>query len=228
MDLMSSGAMKPELERTPVDNDDRTSCCHSHTMTIVGVVTFVSVVCVLRLFLRTKPPSVPVVDQTLDQKRRFASFIPTLGAVVWPFVLLCIVKREDHSNSVLVLPVVWNVCLWLLDVHFMHNTAPDSTNKPATVRTDPMLLAGLAFGMCNLVGSRPDSKHVYLFIYAIVTCFLLVLPSNTLRPESLESHVVSSVQKVIFHYCIGLLLTGVILTHTSVVASHSAPLPPSR
>jgi hypothetical protein len=192
----------------------------STNMLALSIVTFASVVCVVRLFMANKSRFVGMHEH-IQSKRLLASFIRTLGAVLWPLVLLCVVKREDRTNSALILPIVWNVLVWLVDMHFVHHAAETSGSKPASIRIDPMLLGGLAFGICNLIGNRPDSKHAYLFMYAVVTCFLFVMPSHTLQSGCIEEQVVENVQKVVLYYCIGFLFTGVLLTRSFIESNVS-------
>lgn len=180
-------------------------------MLLVGVVTFVSVACVVRLFLSTSPRLVDV-RSSIRSKQYLASFIRTLGMVMWPFVLLCVVKREDRSNTILVIPILWHVCMWFVDMHFVLHATHATDSIPASIRIDPMLLGGVALGICNLVGNRPDSKYAYLFMYAMVVCFLFVMPTHTLKSGCIEEQIIDNVQKVILYYCIGFLLSGILLT----------------
>ena len=146
-------------------------------------------------------------DEDAERRAR-ASAVRTLFAVLWPAVLFASVPEEDRTRVSLALPLAWNAAVWALDAHFLHH-APSKDTAPASLRLDPTSIAGLSFGLCGLV--KPDSKHTRLFLAAVVGCLALVLPSHNLEPGCVEEQWFESVQKALLMWCIGLLITGVVL-----------------
>lgn len=142
--------------------------------------------------------------------RRRAAFIRTMGAVLWPAVLLALVPAADRGNPALAVPLSWNAAMWALDAHLLHH-APSADERPASLRLDHASLASLSFGLCGLLGARPGSAHTHLFLYAIVGCVVLVFPSHNLQEGCVEQQVFESVQKAALMWCIGLLIAGVVL-----------------
>ena len=170
----------------------------------VHVATALGVAVLAHLYV-TFPPS----EVALVRRKARASAIRTLGTLLWPSVLLAVVPREDHSSRALALPLAWGVGAWLLDAHLMHHAPSGEEGRPATLRLEPGSIAPLSFGLVGLL--KPDGKYTHLFLYAIVGCLVLVLPSHNLRPDCVEEQVFESVQKAALIWCIGFLVAGVSL-----------------
>lgn len=177
------------------------------TISVFSVVGAVCVTCV-HIFVAADEQDV----SALDRKKRLAASIRTVGAVLWPAFMLNVVPPEDRCNPRLVMPLLWNVLAWSIDIHLLRNSRSRDDGTLAALRFDPGPLTGLAFGMSGLLGSRPDSTYTHLFMYAILGCFILVLPSHNLEPGCTEEQIFDSVQKSALMYCTGLLITAIVLT----------------
>ena len=70
---------------------------------------------------------------------------------------------------------------------------------------------GLSFGLSSIVGARPDGKYTHLFVYAVVGYIAFVLPRNDLDSSMDACSFVEAIQRAALVYCIGLLLTGVLM-----------------
>ena len=157
--------------------------------------------------LRRAEASTPI-----EEKRARAMAIRTGGAVLWPAVLLAMIPREDRGCPALAVPVVFALLVWMLD-SFLIACAPSHTaDTPASLRFEAAGLAGLSFGLCSLLGNKPESRHTPLFLYAILGCLVLVLPSHNLAPGCVHEQVFDSVQKAALMWCLGLLIAAVALT----------------
>ena len=163
--------------------------------------------------------ALPPLD-ALAQRRARAAAIRTAGAALWPAVLFALVPREDRARPALLAPLAWAAAAWALDAHLLHPAPSAQPDKPASLRLEPASLGSLTFGLCGLLGAKPDSRHTHLFIYAIVGSILLVLPSHNLAPGCVEEQWFESVQKAALIWCIGLLVAGVALARP-----HFAPWP---
>lgn len=184
----------------------------------LGIVCVSGGLCVLLVFHRIWGS----LDNALSKKKAIASLVRTGMALVWPVLLLSFVCPDDKSNSVLLLPLLCSTGFWFIDAQLMHHSPSGQSEKPASLRLEPSSLTGLAFGLCGIVGSRPESKYSYLFLYAIVGCLVLVLPSHNLEPGCLAEQLFESIQKGALMWCIGLLLAAVILTRHNTCTNKEA------
>jgi hypothetical protein len=155
----------------------------------------------------------------LEARRARASLLRTGGALLWPALLLSVVPREDHCRWALAPALLFNFAVWTLDSYLLHRVASSEPEaRPASLRLDASSVTGLTFGLCGLLGARPDGKYTYLFLYAIVGCIVLVLPSHNLQPGCVEEQIFESVQKAAIVWCLGLLIAGIALTRADVVS----------
>ena len=177
-------------------------------MRALDLVALVGVACVVDLFVRT-----PAHD-ALSQKRALASTVRAIGAILWPSLLFAVVPADSHHELILVVPLLWNTLVWAIDAYLLHHAIPSDADKSpfASVRFDHSSLAGFAFGLCSLAGSRPDSKYTHIFMYAILGCLTVVLPSHNLKPGCWEDQLFENVQRTVLTWCIGLVMAAVLLT----------------
>ena len=132
-----------------------------------------------------------------------------LGAALWPFVLLSLVRAQDRTSSCLVPSVVFGAVLWALD----------AASDGAFAIIEPQALHGLFFGLSALVGSRPDAPHAQLFFYAVLIYMLFVLPVHNVRPGSFEEKLVTAVRRISIIYAVGLLIAAGFLTRNCSTVS---------
>jgi hypothetical protein len=176
----------------------------------MDIVTAAGAAVVVDVFVRTWRD----VADDMARRRALASFIRTLAAVLWPWVLTrLVVPCEDRCRSELAVPILWSSVMFALDSFVLHHSR-GTEGAPASVRLDPTSMTGLTFGLCSLVGSKPGGRYAHLFMYAILGCLLVVLPSHNLEKGCLEEQVFESVQKAALIYCIGILITAESLTHS--------------
>lgn len=157
-----------------------------------------------------------VLADDLARQRALASLVRTAGAITWPLCLLSVVPADDHGRPALAIPLAWNGIMWAIDAQLLHRAPSNDPHRPASLRLDPGCLTSLAFGLCAMLGGRPESKHTHLFMYAIVGCLVLVLPSHNLQPGCFEEQLFESAQKAALLWCVGLLIAGITLTRLSI------------
>jgi uncharacterized membrane protein len=153
--------------------------------------------------------------ETMDSitcRRAIASSIRTAGCVAWPALLFYLVPCEDHGRGVMIVPLLWMMLMWMLDMKLLYTSESNGLGIPASLRFEPNMLTGLTFGLCGLVGARPDGNYTHLFLYAVVGCLLIVTPSHNLKDDSIDEMIFESIQKIVLFWCLGLLLTGVVLS----------------
>lgn len=158
---------------------------------------------------------------TVQFKKLNSAFIRALGAVLWPPLLLSMICREDISSSVVLVPLVVHTVIWFLDALLMFGAQPKDVNTVPSLRIDPSSLTGMGLAMSSLVGNRPNSKYTHFFLYSIIACFLVVLPSHNLEPESLHSQLFENVQKSVLFWCICSIVAAVALTRYQLFCGES-------
>jgi hypothetical protein len=154
--------------------------------------------------------------------RALVSTIRTAGVVVWPAILFPLIPIDDRGRWAVAAPLLWSVLAWALDAYFVH-FAPSSDDRPASLRFDATSFNALAFGLCGLLGARPDGRYTHLFLTAVVGCLLLVLPSHNLQPGCVQEQVFESVQKAALIWCIGILVAAVALARAPAPPVHAPP-----
>lgn len=155
-------------------------------------------------------------QHALTSRRAVASTIRTAGCLLWPHVLFSVLPPADRVHPAIVIPLLWNPFVWALDSYLLHHaTSKENETRPASLRFDASNIAGLSFGLSGLLGAKPDGRYVHLFLYAIVSCLILALPSHNLEEDTLEEQIFESVQKAAVVWCMGLLIAGVVFTRVS-------------
>lgn len=181
---------------------------------MLTLVSALGTLVVLDVYRRAQP------SDELSRKKLLASTIRTVGAILWPVVLLTAVPRADHVHiAQLALPLLWGFFAWWLDSLLLHHSNASDPTRPAGLRIDPNSLTALAFGMSGLIGARADNRYTHLFVYAILGCIVLVLPAHNLQPGCVEEQIFESVQKACLVWCLGLLIAGVTLVRSSTSSS---------
>ena len=148
---------------------------------------------------------------TTAQHKARAAYIRSIMALCWPVILLNTVPQDDITNPLLLVPLCWNVCLWAIDMYLMHFTSSKDGGNPSSIRLDPTNVTALGFALSGLVGNRPNTRYSYIFVCAIVCCMVVVLPSHNMNPTTTEAQLFESIQKGTLMWCIGLVITGVVL-----------------
>jgi hypothetical protein len=187
----------------------------------LNLVGAVGIVCITLVYRKTNSvlyENESIENINLERKKLNASFIRAFGAILWPLVLFSIVYKDDVSNEVLVVPLLINAAIWYLDSSLMNQTKSNDKDTIPSLRIDASALTGLGLAMSTLVGNRPTSKHTHMFIYSLVACFLVVLPSHNLEQSCLEAQIFESVQKSVLLWCVCSIIAAVVLTryHSTV------------
>jgi hypothetical protein len=175
----------------------------------VRLATLVGVACVV--YAHGLPSS-------LSSPLKRASFIRTLGAVVWPLVLLNMVPLSPTSCAAITSGIAWVGGMWVLDEWLLlHGHRHDREERtPKSLRIDPSSVTALAFGLSGLLGVRGcDNEHIHLLLYAVTGSLVTTFVSHDLPSESPVAATFENVQRVVLVWCIGLVLVGVQLTHST-------------
>jgi len=175
------------------------------------ITSIVGTLCIIDVYRRVQKR---VSYNTLLRRKLLARTIRSCSAVLWPCMLLSLVPERD--NLTLLIPVVWMLFAWEVDALLMQTqSSPNPRTVPSGIRFETSTVTAMSFGLCGLVGARSDSKYTNLVLYAVMGCVLGVFPSHNVNPDSDVAYVFDEVQKTTLLWCIGLMITGIVLTHTS-------------
>lgn len=177
----------------------------------LAVVTVAGILCVLHASLSLRLERLDALTRT----RVLASTIRSVATMAWPVALLSALTCEDRCRHALLIPLLFNFAVWAVDFYLVHHAPSSDPIRPASIRFDHYSFSGLTFGLCSFLGARYDSKYAHLFLYAVVGCLVLVLPSHNLAPGCIEEQIFESVQKAALMWCIGFLIAGVVLTRST-------------
>lgn len=180
----------------------------------LDVVTCLGMLCVARAHTK----AIARVDDR-DGMRRMrlnALLVRTLGVLAWPSIMFHVICPLDHSNKSLLTPLLVSALIWYVDVHLMSQCRASDAGQLGGLRMDASTLSGLGFALSGLAGSSPSSKYSYLFLYAIILCFLVVLPSHNLPRETTEAQLLENVQRSVLMWCVSCIVTAVVLTRAEV------------
>ena len=174
----------------------------------LGVATTVGLVCVWRaLYTRACKE-----DDRLARERHVTSAIRTTGALVWPVLLLSLIHPTDRGCGYLAVPLLWMEVMWAIDLYALYYCKSDKDGRPASLRLSAGSVTAFAFGLSGLIGASSDSRYVHFFLLSIMGCVMTVLPDHNFEEASLEATVMENVQRTILMWCIGLMVSGVVLT----------------
>ena len=146
----------------------------------------------------------------------------TIGTILWPWVFYYVVSK-DNKDNMLLLPFVWPLAMWLLDCYFaIKFFDKDNSNKihPSSYRIDPTTLSSMLFSMYGFLGCHKNSKYSYIFLYAILLCFVFVYPHYDLPENSNEDIIFKNVKKIMISWCIALMFSAVLLEQKSSLDIH--------
>lgn len=149
-----------------------------------------------------------------ERNRGIASAIRTAGALFWPLVMYSLIHREDRGCKYLAVPVVWSIAMWTVDLFVLHFSASRDPKRPASLTISPMSVTAFAFGLSGLIGAGSDSRYLHFFLIALLCCSMTVMPSHNFLEGSVEETVMDNLQRTTLLWCVGLMVTGVILTRS--------------
>ena len=135
-------------------------------------------------------------------------------AAAWGFVLVAwpVAWTELMSGcaSLANVAFLWPYVIMALDTHWASHFLLPSASGVA-VQIDPSVVCSLAFMLSGLVGASESPTRSKLFVVALLTYLLLVVPKVTdADPESERVALVEAAQRAVFA-CVTALLVGALL-----------------
>jgi hypothetical protein len=149
-------------------------------------------------------------DEKKQTKRRNKIMISSSFATLWPPFLFTLVNGEDRNCLVSLVPLLWMLFLYLINVRMSYSTTISEKN-PGLI-FEPTTVTALSFGLAGLSGARSGSNHSRLLVYAITICIVFVLPKYDIPEDEEMTFFMKQVQAGALSYSIGLMLTGVFLS----------------
>lgn len=142
-------------------------------------------------------------NRKIRPQQRASLLIRGIGAGIFPHALASLVPRPP------LVALLWNVLSFALDV------IVGIQSGPRKITFHPQHFTGIAFGLASMVGCKPETPHSRLFMYAILLCFLVVIPSHDFPAETHEAAVFDALQTTALHWCVGLVLAAIAVARRS-------------
>lgn len=182
---------------------------------LIVAVTAVGMVAMTTVILYTGP------EETDEQSLRAQVMtIMSVGAVLWPLLWYYSIGRIVLSDGS-VLPLagaVWPSLMLLIDVRGLRRKDISSSNNlVGSLQDDANSLIGtaFAFGMLMVAYYAKSNKEMYsamlLVLFSLVICIAFVVPQPIESKDSREAFFWASVQRTVFAYAVGYLLTALFL-----------------
>lgn len=152
----------------------------------------------------------------LDDETTMILTIRAVMNLLWPLIVTALLNREDRMNGAIVPSVLWMLMVWWVDSYSLMRSDPNN-HLDMGIRLEPQTITAVSFGLCSLVGARYDTKYIHFVLYAILLCVMFALPNHNVSDTDPMHVVVDEFQRMCIKYSIALLVTGIVLTHTSPV-----------
>ena len=81
---------------------------------------------------------------------------------------------------------------------------------------DANALCTLTFALASILSAHKNKCCQNLFIYGVLGCILFVMPTINAPPETLESIIIQTIQKVCLTYSTSLLIAGAFILHDPI------------
>jgi hypothetical protein len=146
-------------------------------------------------------------------KQSVSDCIRSLSILAWFPLVLSLLDVEDRTSPRFMVPSAIMAAMWGVDTYMSRTLKSSKEDVPASLVLQSSSITSLTFGLSGLLRSTGSKKYTHLFLYAIMGCLVLVMPTHNLEEDSFEAWVFSAFQKSFLMLCIGLLVTGVSFTH---------------
>jgi len=185
------------------------------SVVVTATLASIAMVVMTSVLLRTGP------EETDEQKLRAQVMtIMSVGATIWPLLWYFSIGRIVLADGSL-LPLagsVWPSIMLLVDVRGLRKKDISSSNNlVGSLQDDANSLIGtaFAFGMLMVAYYAKSHKEMYsamlLVLFSLVICIAFVVPQPIESKDSNEAFFWASVQRTVFAYAVGYLLTALFL-----------------
>ena len=164
------------------------------------------------------------VNKFVDQDIKLSNYMLLYwfcGIVIYPMLWFIVVKPES-MHSCHIPGIIWPIIILLF--HIVTNTlqTEDTENKVnhSSLLHESSVITGLALsigGMIASINKTNQYKHAQIFMTALVMIIAFIVPSlSSIPPTSLLKKHIQIIQKIIFNFAVGFLLTGICLYVSSI------------
>ena len=162
-------------------------------------------------------------------RRVYACTTYTVLLMLWPMLFGCLVGFElIQQVPLLALSLIWPYALVSLNVAYAHRSRDERVHNRASVQMDVNALSGFCFAIGALIASQLGKNTAMctssIFSTAFILCLAFVMPSPEVPDDHNFSVVIESMQQVMLHMAIALLLAGIIINlSVSVCLTRRSP-----
>jgi hypothetical protein len=174
-----------------------------------------------------------------EEMRLIYNTVLTVGALAWPIIFDGTIGLDKLMTDPRLLPgFFWPVALCITELNYVgqFSTATGARGRAsalfqhADLNADTSAIISAAFAMGSLMMNKSNTYNTsHIIMYALVFCLAFVVPTLQVPPETRESVMFRSAQKVITTYAIGFIVCGISSDlFSSFFSSTSLPRPPGE
>jgi hypothetical protein len=156
--------------------------------------------------------------------------VQTLGILAWPFVwdgLIGVsVLTETPAAAV---GLAWPAALLGMDLLWIaHQTIEhEGVSKKTVFHFDSSTITTLAFAVAGVLATNVGAKFARsmapTFSACVLICVMLLLPTPGLQANTAVAVTVQAVQKVLLTFCIGLIVTSLVISVSFTLTLREMP-----
>ena len=163
-------------------------------------------------------------EEDSDQKMRASMYtIFAVAATVWPMVWYFTIGNQlmlVGNSPLIIFGGIWPQMLLLIDMVSSSNKElrAEQNNLVNTLQADANSLILIAFSMGTLVlsnwlGAQTQMASVIVIVlFALLLCIAFVVPQPITQEKSRNALVAASVQRALFVYAMGFVVTALAVT----------------
>lgn len=189
---------------------------------VPGLVDVTLLACILMVLLTTvwilRDPK-GSQDRHEEEIRLLYNCVLAVGVLAWPIVFdATIGLHKLTTDPRLLLGFFWPIALNITEMNYVskfststgaHGRA-SAMFQHADLNADTSAIISAAFAMGSLIMNRKGTYATsHIIMYALVFCLAFVVPTLQVPPETKESVLFRSAQKVVTTYAIGFTVCGI-------------------
>ena len=155
--------------------------------------------------------------QVRGKAKTYVLSIYVAAIILWPSIWELLLK--DHAYSRSSLPsLLWPIVILGLEIYLLkyHRLENEMKQNKGILSMDANALCTLTFALASILSAHKNKCCQNLFIYGVLGCILFVMPTINAPPETLESIIIQTIQKVCLTYSTSLLIAGAFILHDPI------------
>lgn len=158
-------------------------------------------------------------DRQDEDMRVIYNGVLASSVLLWPVIFDATIGLSQlFAKPKLLVGFFWPIVLGLTELNYVSrfSTTTGAQGRAAALfqqadlNVDTTMIISAAFAMGSLLlGSRRNTPVNYMIMYALLFCVAFLVPTLQIPPETKESIMWRSVQKVVLNYAIGFTIAGI-------------------